>query len=90
MDLYQYMSLRKVQDRKFRDSYFAKELGLHRQYLSQIKNGHVKPSVDLAKRIEEKTNGQVTACELLNISNNQIKLSEALEICLPKKKLETK
>lgn len=44
---------------------FAKKLGISRGHLGQIIAGTKHPSRKLAKNIEDITNGQVTAVELL-------------------------
>lgn len=44
---------------------FSKIIECDRAYLSKIVNGKLKPSKRLAKDIEEATNGEVTASELL-------------------------
>lgn len=48
---------------------FADKLEYSRTHLSQIVNGQSKPSKRLAKAIEQLTNGQVTAKELLGNEN---------------------
>lgn len=44
---------------------FSRQLKCSRDHLSRIVNGKLKPSERLAKDIEEATNGEVTAKELL-------------------------
>ncbi|MEN8236159.1 MAG: helix-turn-helix transcriptional regulator [Pseudomonadota bacterium] len=44
---------------------FAKEIGVSRSHLNMISNGKNLPSVQLAKKIEEGTEGKVTIMELL-------------------------
>ena len=44
---------------------FAKRLGISRGHLGQILHGTKHPSRKLAKKIEEETEGKVTAVELL-------------------------
>lgn len=44
---------------------FAKRLGISRGHLGQILYGTKHPSRKLAKKIEEETEGKVTAVELL-------------------------
>jgi len=44
---------------------FAKRLGISRGHLGQILHGAKHPSRKLAKKIEEETEGKVTAVELL-------------------------
>ena len=46
-------------------SELAKKLGVTRSYLSQIVYEKNRPSVSLAKKIQEITNGYVTVTELL-------------------------
>ena len=49
---------------------FAKRLGISRGHLSQILHGSKHPSRKLAKKIEEETEGKVTAVELLLPENS--------------------
>jgi len=44
---------------------FCEEKGYRYGYLRQISSGHVRPSPDLALRIERDTNGLVNKLELL-------------------------
>jgi transcriptional regulator with XRE-family HTH domain len=44
---------------------FAKQLGISRGHLGQILHSTKHPSRKLAKKIEEETEGKVTAVELL-------------------------
>lgn len=44
---------------------FSQELGCSREHLSKVINGKRTPSKILANAIENKTNGEVTAKELL-------------------------
>ena len=46
-------------------SIFAQKAGLKQPYASLIKNGHKRPSPDVALRIEEATGGVVSRMELL-------------------------
>lgn len=48
----------------------AKEIGMDQSYLSEIRNGRV-PSIELAKKIAEFTNHQVTVNELLKLDSPQ-------------------
>ena len=43
----------------------ARELGVNRQHFNTLVRGHSKPSLKLAKKIQDATGGQVTAMELL-------------------------
>lgn len=51
---------------------FAKKLEVSRGHLSQILNGTKHPSRKLAKKIEEHTEGKVTAVELLFPENYKL------------------
>jgi len=44
---------------------FAKKVGFNRSYLSLIKTGKLKPSMKLARMIEQATDGEVTVLELV-------------------------
>ena len=44
---------------------FAQKIKCNRSYFSRLINGHVRPGRRLAEDIEQATNGQVTAEELL-------------------------
>lgn len=44
---------------------FAKKVGFTRSYLNTIKNGHRRPSMKLARMIEQATEGKVTVLELV-------------------------
>ncbi len=52
---------------------FCEEKGYRYAYLRQISSGHVRPSPDLALRIEKDTDGLVTIKELLypDLNNSQ-------------------
>lgn len=58
--LQNYLNDSKITQRKFSES-----LGIHYMYLNQIVNGTRRPSPNLALRIEQATDGQVTLRELL-------------------------
>lgn len=51
---------------------FAKKLGVSRGHLNQILHGNKHPSRKLAKKIEEETEGKVTAIELLFSENYKL------------------
>jgi transcriptional regulator with XRE-family HTH domain len=51
---------------------FAKKLEISRGHLSQILYGTKHPSRKLAKKIEEETEGKVTAIELLFPENQKL------------------
>ena len=61
---------------------FAKKIGINSDYLSNLIRGHYRPSVDLAKKIQEASDGQVLWSELIE---GCIKLQEERK----KKKKET-
>lgn len=54
---------------------FAKKLGISRGHLSQILHGTKHPSRKLAKKIEEETEGKVTAIKLLFSENHNIRMN---------------
>lgn len=58
--LQDYLNNFKITQRKFSES-----LGIHYMYLNQIANGIRRPSPELALKIEQATDGQVTLRELL-------------------------
>lgn len=60
MDLREYLFRKRITQVDF-----AKKLGVSRSHLSQIIAGTKHPSRKLAKKIEEETNGHVTALEML-------------------------
>ena len=51
---------------------FAKKLEISRGHLSQILHGTKHPSRKLAKKIEDETEGKVTAIELLFSENHKL------------------
>ena len=60
MDLREYLFKKRITQVEF-----ANRLEVSRGHLSQILNGTKHPSRKLAKKIEEETEGKVTAIELL-------------------------
>lgn len=60
MDLREYLFRKRLTVKQLAD-----KLEYSRTHLSQIVNGHIKPSPRLAKSIEKETDGEVTAEELL-------------------------
>lgn len=65
MDLYEYLMLCKVKNRKFTYATFAKKLGIKPITLGRIVNGHARPSFDIAYKIEKLSEGKVNGWELL-------------------------
>jgi len=65
MDLREYLFKKRMSV-----SDFAKKINFARTYISGIISGANKPSKKLAKIIEEATNGEVTAEELLSSKSN--------------------
>jgi len=51
---------------------FARRLGISRGHLGQILHGSKHPSRKLAKKIEEETEGKVTAIELIFPETNKL------------------
>lgn len=43
----------------------AERLGVSRVFMSYLEHGHRKPSLDMAKRIEKITNGEVSRMDVL-------------------------
>ncbi len=65
------MNVKKYLDEKrltYRE--FAEKLGVSAQYLQNIAYGKRKPSLDLAVKIEELSNGKLTPRDLLHFFNN--------------------
>lgn len=60
MDLDEYLFRKRVSQTEF-----AKELGISRNHLGEILRGRRSPSVKLAKKIEELSQGEVTKEEVL-------------------------
>jgi transcriptional regulator with XRE-family HTH domain len=60
MDLDEYLFRKRVSQTEF-----AKELGISRNHLGEILRGRRSPSVKLAKKIEELSQGEVTKEEAL-------------------------
>lgn len=54
----------------------ARRLATSKAYISQLETGHRRPSTDLAKRIEQATNGGVTAIELRGLAHPDYNVSE--------------
>ncbi len=53
---------------------FAAKVGCHNSYISMIANNKRSPSIKLAKKIEEATNGQVKAKKMIKTKiNNYLK-----------------
>jgi len=65
MDLYDYFHKRKKEEAGFCLDTFADMLGVSKCHLSIIINGRGAPSIILAFRIEEATQGEVTFMEMI-------------------------
>lgn len=65
MDVKKYLDEKRLTYREF-----AEKLGIRIQYLQSIAYGKRKPSLDLAVKIEELTNGELTPKDLLHYFNN--------------------
>lgn len=63
MNLDEYLWKNKVRQRDF-----AALIGSTDSMVSWLRSGGRRPSVELAKRIEKATNGEVTAVELLGLT----------------------
>jgi DNA-binding XRE family transcriptional regulator len=46
---------------------FAKTVGVHKTYMSQISSGKIVPSMKIARKIEDATDGNVTMLEILKL-----------------------
>jgi transcriptional regulator with XRE-family HTH domain len=73
MDLYEWLTRKRIEDRNFKDIQFAKKLGINRAQISRLKQGRYRPSVELAMKIEELTDGQVNAWEILKTATENMK-----------------
>lgn len=73
MELWNYLSHKRRQDPTMTNRKFAKELGVTAVTLSRIVNYKQLPSVDLAKKIEKETSGEVIWWRLLEMCNNKAK-----------------
>jgi transcriptional regulator with XRE-family HTH domain len=63
---WRYMELREYLFReRLTVTAFAKQLGVSRNHINKIVNGHGRPGVALARLIEHETQGKVTAQEML-------------------------
>lgn len=65
MNLREYISKEKLKDKKFTMETFSKKLKCTRNHLSEVAHGRRNCGTHLAILIEQATNGQVTAEELL-------------------------
>lgn len=73
MDLDDYIYNRKKNEKGFTDKKFAEDLGISQEFLSRIKHYRSPPSIDLAIKIEEVTEGVVSGWELLKKYNSKQK-----------------
>jgi DNA-binding XRE family transcriptional regulator len=73
MELWNYLSHVKREDRTLTNKRFAKNIGISAATLSRIMNYKQHPSLDLAKKIEKETNGLVIWWQLLEICNDKMK-----------------
>jgi transcriptional regulator with XRE-family HTH domain len=69
MDLDEYLKTNKIKGYQF-----ARAVGVHKTYLSQLRQGKRWPSRKLMLRISEATDGQVTADSFLNGGPNAERL----------------
>ena len=65
MELYQFLFQKKHEDETFTQRNFAKKVGMTHQRLCAIAHYRVKPSDEVAMKLEKATGGQVDAWELL-------------------------
>ena len=61
MDLREFMFYNKITQEQL-----GKQVGATRSYINAIVHGRYKPSMDLAKRLEEATNGKVSLNTILS------------------------
>ena len=61
-----------LKEKNIKVSEFAEQLGIHRTHLSDIINGHIKPSWTLAKLIEYETNKEVKAESFFKNENKPV------------------
>jgi len=64
-----------LSDKRGRQSDLARRLRLGAGMLSSIRSGFRKPSIELARRIELATNGEVTASDLLGLHETGTELA---------------
>lgn len=55
---------------RFTQHEFARRVGIAPTYLSRIANGAITPSMTLAKKIQQETNGEVKWHELMEYCSN--------------------
>lgn len=70
MNLREYISKEKLKDKKFTVDTFSKKIKCTRNHLSELAHGRRKCGIHLAMVIEQATNGEVTAEELLKDKKN--------------------
>jgi transcriptional regulator with XRE-family HTH domain len=63
--LHAYLKSRGIQGKQF-----AKDIGITPIYLSKLRRGHARPSLDLAARIETATGGHVRLCSWIDRSKD--------------------
>jgi len=66
MDLYDYFHKKRKEEPNFNAHTFSDQLGISKSYLSMIINGRGAPSVILAFRIQDVTDGAVTFKDMMN------------------------
>lgn len=64
MNIYEYFHNKKIKKR-IDIKVYAEKIGITAESLSQIINGHVVPQMRTAKKIEEATEGEVTAEDVI-------------------------
>ena len=82
MLLHQYLCDQKKANNSFREVQFAKSIGITKTYLWQVKTGYRTPSIKLAKKIENATNGKVNALKLIEknyLMKSQLPQNKSLE-----------
>ena len=65
MDLYDYFHKRRKDEQGFNADFFADQLGISKSYLSLIINGRGAPSIILAFKIQDVTNGSVSFRDMM-------------------------
>ena len=74
MKLEEYLRKNKIRHRAF-----AKDVDISQAHVSLIIKGERRPSVEVAKRVEKTTNGDVSAAELLGVPRFDKKVEDEMQ-----------